>query len=486
MKSSVAPLLFSKHFGVAPSELSKLGVFDPTLNIDTLLFPDPILAGDSAHPEFRKARENFEGYFEKVRRLLLHSNGDTTHAAWRTAYKLLSFPEIKGTCLGYGSSSISGSGAGPEMTRRLMKTGFEIAQLGIDDPDLFMAMGLFEEDFGPDLIGDMFTNVAFGDICEFNRRIYSQLKIATHPFIVELKSGLSYAGTFAINPTVSSSVVPVILLPLDILRDLPVALDWGGVQEVGARNKAFRDSLNDSISALWSKKTLEGKGRLKAWALSSSTAFGDLLDMLHGMDGKPYDFAGDKLGELIWRSFADRIIAEHPFKIVAPKLIDAPTAIDIVDKILNQFIHLVEKRDIWREFYAGDGKPRIEGAGQRLFYITAKSYCDANNLDITPEAETGRGPVDFKFSQGISTRILVELKLSVNTKLVQGYEKQLAAYNAAESPISSKYVIIDVGSLKSKLKRVQELREKQILAHGSAPDIIVVDALPKVSASKIP
>lgn len=485
MKSSVKPQTFSKQFGVSSSKLASLGVFDPTLNVDTLLFPDPLLLESSTHPEMRKARNTFEDHFEKVRRLLLHSAGDFAGVAWKTAYKLLSFPEIKGTCLGYGSGSIAGSGAGPQMTAQMMKTGYEIAKLGIDDPDLFMAMGLFEENFGPDLIGDMFTNVAFGNIVDFNHRIYSALGLATQEYEVRLKNGIRYKGSFAQNPLVRSSNTPVILMPLDILRDLPVALDWRGVQSVSEQNQGFRDSLNSSMAALWSKKSLESKSKLKNWALSSSSAFGDLLDMLHGMDGKPYDFAGDKLGELIWRSFGDRITADYPLLIAKPTQLTHTSALEVVDKIIDQFIFLVEERDVWRELYTDEMKTRIEKAAQRLFYIAAISYCEASNLDITPEAETGRGPVDFKFSIGMSGRILVEIKLSPNGKLVSGFTKQLQIYNAAEKAFASRYVIINVGGMGDKLKRVKAAEQAQLLEHGSSPKVIVVDGLPRLSASKV-
>lgn len=483
-KSAVIPLLFSKHFEIEPSQLSKLGVFDPTLNVDTLLFPDPLLAEKSSHPEMREARATFEAHFERVRKLLLASNGDESSVAWRSANRLLAFPEIKGTCLGYGAESISGSGAGPLMTRRLMQTGLQIAQLGIDDPDLFMAMGLFEEDFGPDLIGDMFTNIAFKHLTDFNRRICPMLGVATRQFNIHLKNGSRFEAEFPVNPTDPSGDVPVILVPLDILRDLPVANDWAGVQSVSQQNQAFRDSLNESVSSLWAKKTLEGKDKLKAWALSSASAFGDLLDMLHGIDGKPYDFASDKLGELIWRTFGDRIQRDHPFNVAKPAKASYDAYLAIVDAIIDQFVMLVEKRDIWKEMYTTDGKPRFEKSAQRLFYVTAMSYCLANDLDITPEAETGRGPVDFKFSVGIEGRILVEIKLSVNNKLVEGYTKQLAIYEEAEVPIDSRYVVIDVGGFGEKMERLEKARDQVLATTGRAPKIIVVDATPKKSASK--
>ena len=485
MKSSVKPLLFSKQFGVLPSKLASLGVFDPTLNVDTLLFPDPLLLEGSVHPEMRAARKTFEDHFEKVRRFLLHSKGDESTVAWKSARKLLSFPEIKGTCLGYGSSSISGSGVGPEMTKRIMQTGFEIATLGIDDPDLFMAMGLFEEDFGPDLIGDMFTNVAFGNILQFNKRIYKELGIHADDIEIKLKNGINYIATCAINPTAPGADTPILLMPSDILRDLPVALDWAGVQQVSIKNRDFRDNLNKSVSSLWSKKTLESKGKLKTWALSSPTAFGDLLDLLHGMDGKPYDFAGDKLGEIIWRSIGDKILENYPLAIARPITLSHANALAVVDKIIDQFIYLIEKRDIWKELYTDDGTPRLEKAAQRLFYITALSYCEANGLDITPEAETGRGPVDFKFAAGIEGRILIEIKLSRNGKLVEGFTKQLKLYNEAEKSFASRYLIIDIGSMGNKLKKLLLAEKKQQAEHGNAPKVIVVNGLPRESASKV-
>ena len=115
----------------------------------------------------------------------------------------------------------------------------------------------------------------------------------------------------------------------------------------------------------------------------------------------------------------------------------------------------------------------------------ALSYCEANDLDITPEAETGRGPVDFKFSHGLQRRVLVEIKLSTNTHLKKGYTKQLKIYNESENPISSYYVVINVGNLNKKWKELEALRDHQQKTHGDAPELMLVNALPRQSASKV-
>lgn len=275
------PILFSRQFGIDPKELDRLGVFDPTLNADTKLFPDPVLLRDSAHPEMHAAADRFEEYFETVRKLIAGSAGNESHPAWKAAYKLLRFPEIQGTCLGYGSDTIRGSGVGAGMTSQLIRTANQIIALGIDDPDLFMAMGLFEENFGPDLIGDMFTNVCFKQIIEFNQRVCKKLSVPTKIFKISLANGTTITANLAENVALGSADQPVILLPKDILRELPIALDWRGVQSVSEQNTAFRGNLNDTIAGLWSRKTLESKSRLRSWALSSRDAFSDLLDLIH-------------------------------------------------------------------------------------------------------------------------------------------------------------------------------------------------------------
>lgn len=483
-RSSLQPVLFSRRFNIPTSELDRLGVFDPTLNADTLLFPDPLLLERSEHAEMRAAKVTFDQYFEQVMKLL-HGIRQDEDRVWKAAFKHLSFPEIKGTCLGYGSS-ISGSGTGPTMTTKLINSGREVIRMGIDDPDLFMAIGLFEEDFGPDLIGDMFTNIGFAEIAKFNQRIIDELDIPHKEFDIKLANGKRYKVKFAENLVIDKPDIPIILMPKDILRDLPIATCWSEVQSVAADNEEFRDSLNTSVANLWSKKTLESKGALKRWAMSSAQAFGSLLDMLHGHDGKPYDFIGDRNGELIWRSIGERIFQDYPFSISKPPIYNDESVIQVVEDILGQFIHLVEQRDLWREFYtdASYSQPRFEKSSQRLFYATALSYCKANNLDITPEADTGCGPVDFKFSQGIDRRILLEIKLSTNNHVVRGFEKQLKIYNNAEQPISSYYVVMDVGNLNQKWSDLQALQKSQIVAKGSAPNLILVNALPRVSASK--
>ena len=109
MAKIINPVRLSDHFGFDDIILYKVGVLNPTLNVDTRLFIDPLLLKTSQQAEIRDgARATYEAHFTTTIKLLRGSKvpGDT---AWRSALRYLSFPELKGTCLGYGAQSVSGS-----------------------------------------------------------------------------------------------------------------------------------------------------------------------------------------------------------------------------------------------------------------------------------------------------------------------------------------------------------------------------------------
>ena len=103
-----SPETFTTYFDVDSNLLEEIGVLDPTLDVDTRLFIDPLLLQYSAQSEIHGlAYEKYQKHFERVIRLLTASKVPED-VAWRNARRLLEFHEIKGTCLGYGAGSIRG------------------------------------------------------------------------------------------------------------------------------------------------------------------------------------------------------------------------------------------------------------------------------------------------------------------------------------------------------------------------------------------
>lgn len=275
------PQRFSEHFGVAPERLEEIGVLNPTLNVDTRLFIDPLLLESSQHPEIADgARSTYEKHFTNVIKFLSKTTG-TSDVAWRSAQRLMSFPEIKWTCLGYGAESVSGSGSGVDLTGQFMETAQQIVALGVDDPDLFVAMALFEEGVGPDRISDMTTNVILGDLLRFNARVLAELGVLGKPTQLRLRNGKSFNAVLPVNPFLRDGG-PVILVPADVLRELPIATDWSEVADAASKNDELRSRVNEQIARLWEVRSRKDKGELRRWALSGKREFETFLEMVRG------------------------------------------------------------------------------------------------------------------------------------------------------------------------------------------------------------
>jgi hypothetical protein len=476
------PIRLSEYFHFEGALLEGLGVLNPTLNVDTRLFIDPLLLGNSGHPEINTgARTTYRKHFETIVALLAGSK-EPNDAPWRGALRLLSFPEIKGTCLGYGAQSAAGSGSGEAMRENLIRTGKEIVDLGVREPDLFIAMALFEEGFGPDLISDMTTNVILGDLLAFNERILAHLPIPRQNVTLRLQNGNRFEVSLPINPFMKAGD-PVILVPLDILRALPVASDWSDVEHAASQNEQIRNLLNAQIADFWKIKTLREKDKLRQWALSGKDEFHTLIEMIHAVPPIPYDSKADPEGEIFWRTISAKLAEREPLEIKQPANLDLAGVTLVVTQIVEQFRFLVEARRFSEELYY-ENKPRPERAAQRLFFAVAYAYCKANNLDITPEAETGNGPVDFKVSSGFTGRVLVEIKLSTND-IVKGYSRQLETYKAGEETSKGFYIVIDVGQMGEKDEALLEVKNLAASRGEPVSDVIFIDGARKPSASKL-
>lgn len=108
----------------------------------------------------------------------------------------------------------------------------------------------------------------------------------------------------------------------------------------------------------------------------------------------------------------------------------------------------------------------------------------ANNIDISPEIDTGNGKIDFKFAVSFNERVLVEVKLSTNSNVVSGYTTQLEIYKASQQTMRAIYLLIDVGSMGKKDKRLIDIRNEAAKLGNPLSELEFVDGTIKASASK--
>jgi len=483
---STLGITFADKFGVDENWLQSKGVLNPTIDVDTPLFIDPFLLPESRHQEFSECAFNaYEAHFSEIFTLILksQSKGDKL---WKAALKKFKKSEAKGmsgTCLGYAKHSTKGRAFGPVLSQRALEWANEVIELGVKDPELFSSMSVFEEGIGADLISDMVASITLECILKFNNRIYSEIeaelgvKVPRQVVKLDKRDAL-----LPINP-MSNDGSPLILLPTDILKHLPMMDDATSLRDVAEENGELRDRVNEHITDIFKIRTKQEKAIIKDRAMENSAAFQTLLDLLKILEKKPYDTVNDPLGLLEWRINAQNAVAFHKLDIDDDETLPRLQRIEnVVSKIIEQFQTLIEDNRLSRTLYAND-QPRHERYAQLLFYAISVAYCDANDLDISPEADAGAGPIDFKFSTG-KDKVLVEIKLSTNSQIVKGYEKQLEAYKNAEGAAKGHYVVIDVGKLGKKWEKLQKIvaENPKFAKHKK---IYLIDGSVKPSASKI-
>lgn len=112
--------------------------------------------------------------------------------------------------------------------------------------------------------------------------------------------------------------------------------------------------------------------------------------------------------------------------------------------------------------------------------------CAANNVSVDPETDAGRGPVDFKFSQGFNAKCLLEAKLASNTKWIRSVTQQLPTYIVADVGKYGVYLLVAHDDSKKDNISQLEAAARSVAARGIEIDVVVVDAgRDKPSASKL-
>lgn len=475
MASFSKPLLFSAHFKAAPEALEKAGLIDPFLTVDTQLFVDPILLDKSAHRIICKdAYGALRKHFENVIRLLIISKreGDPP---WKGAQRLLSLDEPPANGLGYGKSDRPGTSRPDELRDTILRTTKEIVELGSHDPEMISLMGFFEEQVGPDTISDLTSRI-----------IEPQLAKLTNAFCVSVgipvkTSGASPDIALPHYTTANGKERAIVLVPSDIVRELPVANDWSEVEAAINANAAIRERVNAFLAGIARPTVSDRKDALRSTALQSKELF-EMFIAAMKEHATYYDPNSDALGyyklKEILRGQVDGFRSDTKYKL--------ENGVDeikrVVSDTIKMFKHHVEKGNLWEALWIND-KPKKERAAQLIYFAIADCFCRANDIDISPEANMGGGPIDFKYSKGYNARVLVEMKRSSGT-VVHGYEKQLEIYKDASRTNHGVFVVLDYGDLGDKLKTIQAMRKERLKRGEPASEIIVIDATKKVSASK--
>ena len=252
------PVLFSTYFNIPASSFDVAGLIDPFIDVDTQLFIDPVLLEKSENAAMASgAIAAFRNHFSNFVRLIAISEREGD-AAWKSAEKLLDLREPPENGLGYGGSGRSGSSRPEEVRTAIMRTSKEVITLGSKDPEMISLMGFFEENVGPDTISDFTTRV-----------IIEQLASITGDFCA------AHAIPLVANPVLPNHPLPtvvdksgkekfIVLVPRDIVRELPIANDWSDIEAAVNHNANIRQAVNAMLAGIAQPTVTDRKEALRA------------------------------------------------------------------------------------------------------------------------------------------------------------------------------------------------------------------------------
>lgn len=158
-------------------------------------------------------------------------------------------------------------------------------------------------------------------------------------------------------------------------------------------------------------------------------------------DARPYDVTADP--DLFARWYeAGRAAGQREAE--RSDLVGQPSEADFharLGALVDRFARAVEHSDLWRVYWNDElTRARKEKIVQAVAGQMWVLLCERSDVDISREANVGRGPVDFKFSAGWRRRALIELKLMSSRNLRQGAEAPLPQYMISERISSAYYV----------------------------------------------
>lgn len=283
---------------------------------------------------------------------------------------------------------------------------------------------------------------------------------------------LKFVNGLAINPYKKCEIL---LLPIDILHELPVAKDWEDIDRVCRENEIIRDEINELVGEEWKKLSV---GKKKEYIREFIFKKPDILKrVIANYDATvvaPYD-VNKNLEYFIEKVIYNIRKSDLPANNLNKSSFEASK------EILFHYKHWVENQKGFSVIQGVESKNE-EKIVQRTLHGCAGYYCNINGLDISPESNTGRGPVDFKISRG-NDKTVVEIKLTSNSQVVHGFEVQIEEYAKSEHTENKIFLLVDNGRESQRINKVIESYEKRKAEGKNPADIIIIDAKPKSSAS---
>jgi len=481
-------IYFSDVFGIRPEALDQYGAFDVALVNDLPLFVDPFLLYDSANPVYQGLHDGIITYLCFLRDRAVA--GELTPGA---TLEWLLFKEIKQNWLGFSKTGNAGTGLGPDFARALARnltTAFkDFGNETISHGSHLEKLGLLSGGVGRDHLSDFTTNLIKGYLLDYTQgfalahlRPEQRARCRVERVHFDYESRRWKSGYFEL-PVVDGDYV--ILTPKEILTRDEAWINQSDLLDrfhdicISLPDESLRTQINEHFYRQIDKRSKEKEKR--AAAMRTIEQFHELLDYYirwkeeHGIDA--HRSADIKVQET-HHQFVENIrelVSQH---LAGTEFYSYDSSYEQSMKRVLYLKHVIEDQGGDRLFYIKGQPVQREVDLHVMFRLTW--FANAADLDVNAEVNNGRGPVDFKVSKGKKNASLVEFKLAKNTSLEKNLQHQVKIYENASDAEKSIKVIMYFSD--KELQRVMDILKRLKLT--DCKDVVLIDASPKLSASK--
>lgn len=477
-------ITLNEHLGISADELTESGLLNTILGTDTNLFIDPKLLRDTEIPEFIGAMDDIEQYFSD----LLAVNAQAKYPLARNkAISMIAIREPVGLSIGYGNSRNSGTSIPRIVAINALRAITELVAIGIEDEKVMEMLGLYIKGFGSDSISDLIAHIIYPRLCAFTETRSNRLSLNTYEY--------DRRGKIYNLPKQPNSGRPIILLPLSILSDLPLATSWEEIAAAASQNAATRAQFRTMIGSSISKyeKRIKSDPDL---LIKSKDNIQLLMSVYDEAKKKSYDVVRDGKGYIRLANHAAKVRSGSP-----PEAVYLKTPSEMLNYIKSQIIERyrtdIEQMGANELLYKQTSKghvlydePLHEQAAQTLFHILASHLTSNTDILTVRESKVGKASVDFFLASHPSNKILVEIKKSDNNGLLAGFDNQLKRYVEVEHAAGAIYLVVLIdhnnqSNRKSQLNQLKTLYADKIEKKQNCPELIIINGLEATSPSKL-
>lgn len=475
-------IYFTDFFNISEEILEQYGAFNISLRSDLPMFVDPFLLFYSNKKEYNELHNEIIKYLIFLKE---KSTSNLNNAELKAWYK---FPEQKQNWLGYSTDGNSGSGLGNDFARNLkyvLKEKFNnFGKENISKGTHLEKLCLINEGVGKDNISDFTVNLIKNFLLEYTEKFAKKYlsKNQCDNFWIQ-KNNFNYELEMWERkqyylPKYKNDYI--ILTPKDILTK---ETSWINKNDLYMKFETIPSSIGNDLLRMqinqyfnsqlneYKDKAITKEEKNKA-ITNTIIKYPEILDYYIKQKEDTGDYAITTSEKKV--NDTEEILINNTKKLIENLqktnffVNDEENSYNEARKRVEYLKDAIENNDCYLLFYNGDTPVKHEKELQLMFKLT----CYGSKYDINREPNNGRGPVDYKISNGAIDISLIEFKLAKNAKLKQNLKNQLEVYKKSNNTNNGLKVILF-------FTKDEEIRVKKIIKElGMENDnnIILIDA----------